>query len=55
MDSDRNVDSKEDFRKWRKCMFKAIIADDEIRICMLLQRLIDWSAMEIEIVGECHD
>ena len=36
-------------------MFKAIIADDEIRICMLLQRLIDWSAMEIEIVGECHD
>lgn len=37
------------------CMFKVIIADDEIRICMLLQRLIDWKAMGIEIVGECHD
>lgn len=36
-------------------MFRAIIADDEIRICMLLQRLIDWESMGIEITGEYHD
>ena len=36
-------------------MYKAIIADDEIRICMLLRKLADWDKLGIEIVGECHD
>lgn len=36
-------------------MYKVIIADDEIHICMLLRKLIDWEEMGIEIVGEYTD
>ena len=36
-------------------MYKVIIADDEIHICMLLRKLIDWEKMGIEIVGEYTD
>lgn len=32
-------------------MYKAIIADDEIHICMLLQKLVDWENMGVEIIG----
>lgn len=36
-------------------MYTAIIADDEVRICMLLKKLIDWEKMNIRIIGEYHD
>lgn len=36
-------------------MYKAIIADDEIRICILLRKLIAWDALGIEIIEECYD
>ena len=36
-------------------MYTAIIADDEVRICMLLRKLIDWEKMNIRIIGEYHD
>ncbi len=36
-------------------MYKAIIADDEIHICMLLQKLVDWKSMGIKIVGQYMD
>ena len=36
-------------------MFKAIIADDELCICMLLQKLVDWENMDIELVGQYLD
>lgn len=36
-------------------MYKAIIADDEIHICMLLQKLVDWKSMGIEIIGQYMD
>ena len=32
-------------------MIKVIIADDEERICRLIQALVDWNAMGMEIVG----
>ncbi len=36
-------------------MYKAIIADDEIHICMLLKKLVDWESMGIEIIGQYMD
>ena len=36
-------------------MIKAIIADDEIRVCQLIKNLIDWDEIEIEIVGEADN
>ena len=33
---------------------KAIIADDERKICMLIRELIDWQALGIEIVDEAY-
>lgn len=32
-------------------MLKVIIADDEERICQLIQALVDWDALHMEIVG----
>ena len=32
-------------------MIKVVIADDEVRICRLIQALIDWDALEMELVG----
>lgn len=32
-------------------MLKAIIADDEQKICQLIQRLVKWDELDIEIVG----
>jgi len=36
-------------------MIKAIIADDEIRVCQLIKNLIDWDEIGIEIVGEADN
>lgn len=36
-------------------MYKAIIADDEVRICILLRKLVNWEALGIEIIAECYD
>ncbi len=32
-------------------MFKVIIADDEARLCRLVQMLADWQALDMEVVG----
>lgn len=36
-------------------MIKVLIIDDEIWICQLIQKLIDWNAAGFEIIGEAHD
>lgn len=36
-------------------MIKVVIADDEERICQLINALIDWNAMKMEIVGIAHN
>lgn len=30
---------------------KVLIADDEIKVCRLIQHLVDWDALEMDIVG----
>lgn len=32
-------------------MLKVIIADDEERVCRLIQKLVDWDALEMEIAA----
>lgn len=32
-------------------MWKVVIADDEVRICRLIQALIDWEKLDMELVG----
>ena len=36
-------------------MIKVIIADDEIRVCNLICNLIDWTSLNMQIVGTAHD
>lgn len=36
-------------------MLKVMIADDEERICKLIQALVDWEAMGMEIAGIAHN
>ncbi len=36
-------------------MLKVIIADDEIRVCQLISKLIDWNELEMECVAIVHD
>lgn len=36
-------------------MIKVLIADDEERICQLIKALVDWDAMELELVGFAHN
>lgn len=36
-------------------MLKVVIADDEIRICKLIQALINWEALSMEIVGVANN
>lgn len=36
-------------------MYKVMIVDDEIHICMLLEKLIDWDRMNIQLAGVYHD
>lgn len=35
-------------------MFTALIADDEINILNLLEKLIDWNSLNIEVIGKCQ-
>ena len=34
---------------------KVVIADDEERICQLIQALIDWKYLGMELVGVAHN
>ena len=34
---------------------KVVIADDEVRICRLIQALIDWDSMGMKVVGVAHN
>lgn len=36
-------------------MIKVIIADDELKVCKLIEFLIDWEALEMEIVDIVHN
>lgn len=36
-------------------MLRALIADDEYRVCQLIEQLGDWERLGIEIAGVCHD
>ena len=32
-------------------ILKVVIADDEVRICQLIQALIDWDSLGLKVVG----
>ena len=34
---------------------KVLIADDEIKVCRLIQHLVDWDALEMDIVGFANE
>lgn len=34
---------------------KVLIADDEIKVCRLIQHLVDWDALEMDIIGIAND
>lgn len=34
---------------------KVLIADDEIKVCRLIQHLVDWDALEMDIIGFAND
>ncbi len=36
-------------------MLKVIIADDEIKVCQLIYHLVDWKAMDMEVVAILND
>ena len=36
-------------------ILKVVIADDEVRICQLIQALIDWDSMGMKVVGIAHN
>ena len=36
-------------------MIKVLIADDELRICELIFRLIDWEALGMSVIAVAHD
>ena len=36
-------------------MIKAVIADDEVRICQLILALVDWEALGLKVVGTAHN
>ena len=36
-------------------MFKLLIVDDEEIICSTIASLIDWSSMDISLIGTCLD
>ena len=36
-------------------MLRAIIADDEIMICELILRLVDWDSFGISVIGQVYD
>ena len=36
-------------------MLKVIIADDEERVCRLIQALVDWEGLGMEVAGIAHN
>ena len=36
-------------------ILKVVIADDEVRICQLIQALIDWDSLGMAVVGIAHN
>ncbi|MDD2972779.1 MAG: response regulator [Lachnospiraceae bacterium] len=36
-------------------MRKVIIADDEAKVCLLIEHLVDWEKMDMEMIGVVHD
>jgi len=36
-------------------LYKVLITDDEIKMCRLIQNVIDWDSLGLEIVGFAHD
>ncbi|MCD7736604.1 MAG: response regulator [Lachnospiraceae bacterium] len=36
-------------------MIKVVIADDEVRICQLIDALVDWKKQDMEVVGTAHN
>lgn len=36
-------------------MIKVVVADDEVKVCQLICGLIDWSLLDMEIVGVAHN
>lgn len=36
-------------------MLKVLIADDEIKVCQLIYHLINWEALELEVIGIVND
>ena len=36
-------------------MIKVLIADDELRICELIFRLIDWESLGMSVIAVAHD
>ncbi|MFV0527842.1 MAG: response regulator [Lachnospiraceae bacterium] len=36
-------------------MYKVLIADDEAKVCKLIQNVIDWEALGVEVVGIAQD
>ncbi|MGI6176551.1 MAG: response regulator [Christensenellales bacterium] len=36
-------------------MLKVLICDDEIRVCKLINNLIDWNALDMEVVATVHN
>lgn len=36
-------------------MIKVMIADDEERICQLIEALIDWESLHMEVAGIAHN
>ncbi|MDO4270741.1 MAG: helix-turn-helix domain-containing protein [Eubacteriales bacterium] len=35
-------------------MYRVLIADDEIHVCQLVQYLVDWSGLNLELIGMAH-
>ena len=36
-------------------MIKVLIVDDELRVCQLICNLIDWEALDMQIIGVAHN
>ena len=46
---------KMNFQLGGKLMLKVLIVDDEIKVCRLIEYLIDWKSLGLEIVGTAQD
>ena len=36
-------------------MIRVLIADDEMRVCRLIENLVDWHTLDMEVVGTAHN